>query len=77
MLRGSEQPTSDSGANLVLDSGPVVVSITQVLMGKKRRHWLVLQASELHRPARSPHKVKFSGSLVGFHKHSTVREASV
>lgn len=45
--QGSEQPTSASGANLVLDSGPVVVSIKQVLMGKKKRHWLVPQGSEL------------------------------
>lgn len=45
---GSEQPTSVNGANLVLESGPVVVSIKQVLMGKKRRHSLVPQGSELN-----------------------------
>ena len=33
--------TGANGTNLVQESGPVAVSIEQVLMGKKRKQWLV------------------------------------
>lgn len=37
--------TGANGTNLVQESGPVEVSIEQVLMGKKRKQMLVLKRS--------------------------------
>lgn len=60
MLKKLRAATGASGTNLVQESGPVAVSIEQVLMGKKRKHLLVLRGAQS--PVSHAHDVTSDGN---------------